>query len=211
MTEVETRRRTSGQRIHFFKFGTFSLRPDLSRCSAWGTFPKQVSTTSDYLVSTPHYPFTIRGYRTSSADFVLPDVSNHGQNGEVESKSIQRAVCRSRSKTSQVARWSGSSIYDWSVVRQLGEARAFDVITILCMTFRLVPVNDAHGAITKRRRSPVTTLRVVKRFERSHLSPPAVAPLIDVAKIFYAEGCFLTHGAGSVLELSGASGKEKVG
>jgi hypothetical protein len=54
-------------------------------------------------------------------------------------------------------------------------------------------------------------LRVVKKFEQSHLLPLAIAPLIDATKAFYAEGCFLIHGADSVLELSKeASEKGKV-
>jgi len=57
----------------------------------------------------------------------------------------------------------------------------------------------------------VTTLRAAEKFEQSHLSSPAVAPLIDAAKIFYVEGYFLTHGTDSVLELSKkASEKGKI-
>jgi adenosine kinase len=48
----------------------------------------------------------------------------------------------------------------------------------------------------------VTTLRAAEKFEQSYLSSPALAPLIDAAKIFYVEGFFLTHGAESVLELA---------
>jgi adenosine kinase len=47
----------------------------------------------------------------------------------------------------------------------------------------------------------VTTLRIAEKFEQSHLSSPAVAPLVEAAKVFYVEGYFLTHGVGSVLEL----------
>ena len=50
--------------------------------------------------------------------------------------------------------------------------------------------------------SLVTTLRVAEKFEKSHLSSPEVAPLIENAKYFYVEGYFLTHGVESVLELS---------
>src|SRR6267154_2763131 len=39
-------------------------------------------------------------------------------------------------------------------------------------------------------------------FSLSHLSSPAVAPLVDAAKVFYVEGFFLTHGTNVVLELS---------
>lgn len=48
----------------------------------------------------------------------------------------------------------------------------------------------------------MTTLRVAEKFEKSHLSSPEVAPLIENAKYFYVEGYFLTHGVESVLELS---------
>ena len=50
--------------------------------------------------------------------------------------------------------------------------------------------------------SLVTTLRVAEKFEKSHLSSPEVAPLVEAAKVFYLEGYFLTHGAESALELA---------
>lgn len=50
-------------------------------------------------------------------------------------------------------------------------------------------------------RSLVTTLRVAEKFEQSHLSSPEVAPLVENAKVFYAEGYFLTHGTESLVEL----------
>lgn len=60
-------------------------------------------------------------------------------------------------------------------------------------------------------RSLVTTLRVAEKFEKSHLSSPQVAPLVDAANVFYVEGYFLTHGVESVLELAKkASEKGKV-
>jgi len=75
----------------------------------------------------------------------------------------------------------------------------------------LVGRSGAHSRLTKLWRSLVTTLRAAEKFEQSHLSSPAVVPLIDGAKIFYVEGYFLTHGTDSVLELSKkASEKGKV-
>ncbi|KAG2153589.1 Ribokinase-like protein [Suillus bovinus] len=56
--------------------------------------------------------------------------------------------------------------------------------------------------LTGHHRSLVTTLRAAEMFEQSHLSSPAVAPLVDAAKVFYVEGFFLTHGTPVVLELS---------
>ncbi|KAF8079131.1 adenosine kinase [Lyophyllum atratum] len=56
--------------------------------------------------------------------------------------------------------------------------------------------------ITGHHRSLVTDLRAAEKFDQSHLSSPAVAPLIDAAKFFYMEGYFLTHGTSSALELS---------
>lgn len=50
-------------------------------------------------------------------------------------------------------------------------------------------------------RSLVTTLRAAEKFEKSHLSSPAIASYIDSAKVFYVEGFFLTHGTESVLEI----------
>lgn len=47
----------------------------------------------------------------------------------------------------------------------------------------------------------MTTLESAEKFEKSHLSSPAVAPLVDGAKVYYVEGYFLTHGLESVLEL----------
>jgi hypothetical protein len=51
-------------------------------------------------------------------------------------------------------------------------------------------------------RSLVTTLRAAEKFDQSHLSSPAVAPLIDAAQAFYVEGYFLTHGVESVVEVA---------
>jgi adenosine kinase len=56
--------------------------------------------------------------------------------------------------------------------------------------------------ITGHHRSLVTTLRAAEKFDVSHLSSPAVAPLVEGAKVFYVEGFFLTHGVASVLALS---------
>ncbi|KAF5345196.1 hypothetical protein D9758_009714 [Tetrapyrgos nigripes] len=56
--------------------------------------------------------------------------------------------------------------------------------------------------ITGHHRSLVTTLRVAEKFDKSHLSSPEVAPLIEGAKAFYVEGYFLTHGTESALEVS---------
>ncbi|KAL4068963.1 Ribokinase-like protein [Scleroderma yunnanense] len=56
--------------------------------------------------------------------------------------------------------------------------------------------------LTNHDRSLVTTLRAAEMFEKSHLSSPAVAPLVAAAKVFYVEGFFLTHGTESVLEVS---------
>ena len=48
-------------------------------------------------------------------------------------------------------------------------------------------------------------MRVAEKFEKSHLSSPEVAPLIENAKFYYTEGYFLTHGVESILELSSKS------
>jgi len=70
----------------------------------------------------------------------------------------------------------------------------------------LVKPGEKTGAcaviITGHNRSLVTTLRVAEKFEKSHLSSPTVAPLIESAHIYYVEGFFLTHGTESVVYLS---------
>lgn len=70
----------------------------------------------------------------------------------------------------------------------------------------LVKKGEKTGAcavvITGHNRSLVTTLRSAEKFEKSHLSSPQVAPLIEAAKFYYVEGYFLTHGVESVLEVS---------
>jgi adenosine kinase len=78
----------------------------------------------------------------------------------------------------------------------------------------LVKKGEQTGAcaviLTGHDRSLVTTLRAAEKFEKSHLSSPAVAPLIDGAELFYVGGFFLTHGTESVLELgakASAAGK----
>jgi len=59
--------------------------------------------------------------------------------------------------------------------------------------------------ITGHSRSLVTTLRVAEKFEKSHLSSPEVAPLVENAKFYYIEGYILTHGVESALHLSSIS------
>jgi hypothetical protein len=39
-------------------------------------------------------------------------------------------------------------------------------------------------------------------FDKSHLSSPEVAPLVDGAKFYYVGGFFLTHGVESALEVA---------
>jgi len=53
--------------------------------------------------------------------------------------------------------------------------------------------------------SLVATLRVAETFEKSHLSSPEVAPVIENAKFYYMDGYFLTHGMESARELSSQS------
>ncbi|RDX50520.1 adenosine kinase [Polyporus arcularius HHB13444] len=70
----------------------------------------------------------------------------------------------------------------------------------------LVKKGEKTGAcaviITGHDRSLVTNLAAAEKFEKSHLSSPEVAPLVDAAKIYYVEGYFLTHGTESALELA---------
>ena len=53
--------------------------------------------------------------------------------------------------------------------------------------------------------SMVANLRVAEKFEKSHLSSPEVAPLVESVKFYYMDGYFLTHGVESALELSSKS------
>jgi adenosine kinase len=65
--------------------------------------------------------------------------------------------------------------------------------------------------ITGHYRSLVTTLRAAEMFDKSHLSSPEVASLVDAAKIYYVGGFFLTHGVESALEVAKkAAGTGKV-
>ncbi|EMD32663.1 hypothetical protein CERSUDRAFT_126750 [Gelatoporia subvermispora B] len=70
----------------------------------------------------------------------------------------------------------------------------------------LVKKGEKTGAcavvITGHHRCLVTTLRAAEKFEKSHLSSPEVAPLVDGARVFYVEGFFLTHGTESALEIA---------
>jgi len=64
--------------------------------------------------------------------------------------------------------------------------------------------------ITGHLRSLVTTLRVAEKFEKSHLSSPEVASLVENAQFYYIEGYFLLQGMDSAFELgrkSAAAGK----
>ncbi|KAG9079416.1 adenosine kinase [Ceratobasidium sp. 370] len=69
-----------------------------------------------------------------------------------------------------------------------------------------VKQGEATGAcavvLTGHDRSLVTTLRAAEMFNKSHLSSPEVAPLVDAAKMYYVGGFFLTHGVESALELA---------
>jgi len=69
----------------------------------------------------------------------------------------------------------------------------------------LVKKGEKTGAcavvITGHHRSLVTTLRSAEKFEKSHLLSEVVAPLVENAKVFYAEGFFLTHGTESLVHL----------
>ena len=53
--------------------------------------------------------------------------------------------------------------------------------------------------------SLVATLRAAEKFEKSHLSSPEVAPLVESARFYYMDGYFLTHGLESALYLSSKS------
>ena len=80
----------------------------------------------------------------------------------------------------------------------------------------LVRAGERTGAcavvITGHDRSLVTTLAAAEKFDRAHLASPAVAPLVDAAKVFYVEGYFLTHGTDIALYLAKkASESSKVG
>ncbi|CAE6439990.1 unnamed protein product [Rhizoctonia solani] len=56
--------------------------------------------------------------------------------------------------------------------------------------------------LTGHERSLVTTLRAAEMFNKSHLSSPEVAPLVDGANFYYVGGFFLTHGVESALEVA---------
>ncbi|KAJ7272998.1 Ribokinase-like protein [Mycena rebaudengoi] len=56
--------------------------------------------------------------------------------------------------------------------------------------------------ITGNNRSLVTRLRTAQKWDKSHLASEVVAPLVANAKVFYAEGYFLTHGVETIVELS---------
>ncbi|KIO18438.1 hypothetical protein M407DRAFT_246482 [Tulasnella calospora MUT 4182] len=56
--------------------------------------------------------------------------------------------------------------------------------------------------LTDHNRSLVTTLRAAEKFNKSHLSSPAILPLVDGAKFYYVGGFFLTHGTESALEIA---------
>ncbi|KAJ1300514.1 hypothetical protein OPQ81_005327 [Rhizoctonia solani] len=53
--------------------------------------------------------------------------------------------------------------------------------------------------LTGHDRSLVTTLRAAEMFDKSHLSSPDVAPLVNGAQFYYVGGFFLTHGVESAL------------
>ena len=77
----------------------------------------------------------------------------------------------------------------------LAVSLSLDTTGTLGLIFDSVPISRGRSSL-------VTTLRAAEKFEKSHLSSPEVAPLIDGAKVFYVEGYFLTHGTESALEIA---------
>ena len=64
-----------------------------------------------------------------------------------------------------------------------------------------IPVSAANVLICLSRSSLVTDLRAAEKFEKSWLSSPEIAPVLEAAKVFYIEGFFLTHGTESIVEI----------
>jgi len=121
--------------------------------------------------SLPLSPFA--GHRTSSLDFVLLDVTRSAgyylewwTDGSTKPMSHTPPVMDGAKKPNRIL-WatnliismlqsplavreseSRTRIYDWSTVNKLSEPRLFDAITIPCMTFRWVSVNDVHDTLT---------------------------------------------------------------
>jgi len=91
---------------------------------------------------------------------------------------------------------------DDDLAEQLKAANKREGLDQVYLVKKGVKTGACGAIITGHNRSLVTTLRAAEKFEKSHLSSPEVAPLIDAAKLFYVEGFFLTHGIESALELS---------
>jgi adenosine kinase len=91
---------------------------------------------------------------------------------------------------------------DDDLAEQLKAANAREGLTQAYLVKKGEKTGACAVVITDHHRSLVTTLRAAEKFENSHLSSPAVAPLVDNAKFFYVEGYFLTHGLESVLGIS---------
>jgi adenosine kinase len=101
----------------------------------------------------------------------------------------------------------GSVVYtgavgDDDLAEQLKEANKREGLDQVYQVKKGEKTGACAVVITGHYRSLVTTLRVAEKFEKSHLSSPEVAPLIEKAKFFYIEGYFLTHGVEPALELS---------
>jgi len=94
------------------------------------------------------------------------------------------------------------SVGDDGLAEQLRAANRREGLTDVYQVKKGEQTGACGVIITGHNRSLVTTLRAAEKFEKSHLSSPEVAPLVDAAKVFYVEGYFLTHGIDSALELS---------
>ncbi|KAF8273850.1 adenosine kinase [Lactarius quietus] len=91
---------------------------------------------------------------------------------------------------------------DDQLAEQLREANKREGLTEAYLVKRGEQTGACAVVITGHHRSLVTTLRAAEKFEKTHLSTPEVARLIDGAKFFYVEGYFLTHGVESAIEVA---------
>jgi len=91
---------------------------------------------------------------------------------------------------------------DDDLATQLRAANAREGLDEVYLVNKEVKTGACAVVITGHHRSLVTTLRAAEKFDVSHLSSPAVAPLVEGAKVYYVEGFFLTHGLASMLALS---------
>ncbi|TEB38538.1 Ribokinase-like protein [Coprinellus micaceus] len=150
-------------------------------------------------------------YRLKANDAILAEEKQFGIYDEVkqnpEINYIAGGAAQNAARGAAYVLPPGSVVYTGSVgdddlAEQLKIANKREGLDQVYQVTKGEKTGACAVVITGHHRSLVTNLRAAEKFNKSHLSSPTVAPLVEGAKFYYVEGFFLTHGVESALELS---------